>query len=128
MIVLFVLLFQQDQHFLQHPDLEPVKTEQVQGYLSEPKCNAPSICIQQAAAFYGVSPSRLACLAMRESTNNPNAQNGRYHGLFQFDYTTWALTPYSNQSIYNAEASAFAAAYLISRGQSDRWPPWRLYC
>lgn len=122
MIVLLVALL-----LTQDPPLEPVKTEHVQGYLSELRCATPAICVRQAALHYGVSPSRLACLAHRESTTNPYADNGRYHGLFQFDYTTWALTPYSNQSIYNAEASAFAAAYLISRGDSDRWPPWR-YC
>lgn len=124
MIVLLVIAMQMDQHtFLQHPD--PIKTEQVQGYLIESRRCAPSVCIQQAALQYGVSPTRLTCLARLESTMNPNAENGRYHGLFQFDYPTWALTPYSTQSIYDPEAASLAAAYLIARGESSRWPPFR---
>lgn len=99
-----------------------IKIEEVHGTLE--RCQTVVCSIQLAASTYGVPLNRLTCLARRESTNNPNAisPDGRYHGLMQFDYPTWRLTPYANQSIYNGEASALAAAYLISRGESRRWP------
>lgn len=119
---LFLTMLLAQDEFQQHPDL--IKVEEVHGYLEYVRCNTVQCSIQRAASTYNVPLNRLTCLARRESTFNPNAvsPDGRYHGLMQFDYQTWQLTPYRTSSIYNGEASAMAAAYLISRGESRRWP------
>jgi Transglycosylase SLT domain len=77
--------------------------------------------ILNAAAAHGVSGDFLYSLAMCESTLNPNAYNpAGYHGLFQFDFQTWAA--FGEGHIYDPEAQAQAAAELISAGETDRWP------
>jgi hypothetical protein len=108
-------------------DLEDVgaKTEQVTGTLRHycpPSCTVDE-SIRDAASTYGLSYTRLSCLARRESTYNPAAVNGRYMGLYQFDAPTWQLTPYGESSPFNAWAAAHGAAYLIARGEGSRWPP-----
>lgn len=89
--------------------------------------NTVEDALLNAAATYNVSYNRLRCLAFRESTMNPYAYNpaGPYYGLMQFNESTWALTPYAHSSYYDEYASASAAAYLISIGQSSRWPVYR---
>lgn len=106
------------------PDVD-AKTDVVHGSL-EYRC--PPICtvdqaIRIASGTYGVSYARLSCLARLESTFNPNAQNGRYVGLFQFDEPTFRLTPFAQYGRSNAYASAMGAAHLIARGEGSRWPP-----
>lgn len=92
-----------------------------------PPCSDGPICeaISDAAEEYGVSYARLECLAFRESSYNPYATNGRYSGLFQFDAPTWRITPYADASPFEPYAAAHAAAFLIARGESSRWPVWR---
>lgn len=107
------------------------KTDEVQGTLEHvcpPACTLPQI-IAQASTLYNVSPTRLACLVRRESTNNPNAvsPSGRHFGYTQFDNSTWRETPYRDYSVFNGWANIHAAAYMISIGQANRFEAWR-YC
>ena len=77
--------------------------------------------ITAAAQRHGLSPDYLIGIAECESGLDPNAYNSAgYHGLFQFDSTTWA--EFGNGSITDPVAQAEAAASLIAAGQSSRWP------
>lgn len=125
--ILFLLFNLSDGIPEQHP-IDPIKVEEVEGYLTYPPCNSVQCSLQLASSIYNVPLSRLTCLALRESTFNPFAQNGPYLGLMQFDAPTWRLTPYSHRPRTDHEASALAAAYLISQGQSSRWPIWNRGC
>lgn len=83
--------------------------------------DAISHIIYDAAAEFGISGEYLLSVAYCESTLNPNAYNaGGYHGLFQFDFTTWNAYGYGD--IYNPVAQARTAARLLAAGQSSRWP------
>jgi soluble lytic murein transglycosylase-like protein len=74
-----------------------------------------------AASEFGLDPNYLLSVAVCESGLNPSAYNpAGYHGLFQFDQTTWAAYGYG--SIYDPTAQARTAARLIAAGQSSRWP------
>jgi hypothetical protein len=77
--------------------------------------------IVDAAAEFGVSADYLLSIAECESTFNANAYHpAGYHGLFQFDFTTWSEFGYG--SIYDPVAQARTTARLIRAGESDRWP------
>ena len=77
--------------------------------------------IAAAATEFGLDPGYLLSVATCESGLNPAAYNAAgYHGLFQFDQTTWAAYGYG--SIYDPTAQARTAARLIAAGQSSRWP------
>ena len=77
--------------------------------------------IYAAAAEFGLSGSYLLSVASCESGLNPSAYNpAGYHGLFQFDQSTWA--GYGYGSIYDPVAQARTAAELLAAGQSSRWP------
>ena len=77
--------------------------------------------ISAAATEFGLDPGYLLSVASCESGLNPSAYNAAgYHGLFQFDQTTWAAYGYG--SIYDPTAQSRTAARLIAAGQSSRWP------
>ena len=77
--------------------------------------------ISEAATEFGLDPAYLISVATCESGLNPSAYNpAGYHGLFQFDQTTWAAYGYG--SIFDPTAQARTAARLIAAGQSSRWP------
>jgi hypothetical protein len=77
--------------------------------------------IYAAAERHGLSGDYLVGIAECESGLDPNAYNAAgYHGLFQFDQTTWA--EFGSGSITDPAAQAEAAAALIAAGQSSRWP------
>ncbi len=77
--------------------------------------------IAAAATEFGLDPGYLLSVASCESGLNPSAYNpAGYHGLFQFDQTTWAAYGYG--SIYDPTAQARTAARLIAAGQASRWP------
>jgi len=85
-----------------------------------PEGNVPDI-IYAAAGEFGIDGSYLLAVAHCESTLNPNAFNpAGYHGLFQFDYSTWGAYGYG--SIYDPVAQARTAARLLAAGQTSRWP------
>ena len=77
--------------------------------------------IYAAATEFGLDPAYLLSVATCESGLNPTAFNpAGYHGLFQFDQTTWAAYGYG--SIYDPVAQSRTAARLIAAGQQSRWP------
>lgn len=86
---------------------------------------APSSSIEpviyEAAAEFGLDGSYLVSVAVCESNLDPGAYNpAGYHGLFQFDQSTWGAYGYG--SIYDPVAQARTAARLIAAGQASRWP------
>ena len=98
-------------------------TEKKQRQASPDPLEATSITgiIYSAATEFGLDPGYLLSVAVCESTLNPTAYNpAGYHGLFQFDQTTWAAYGYG--SIYDPVAQSRTAARLIAAGQSSRWP------
>ena len=77
--------------------------------------------IHAAAERHGLSGDYLVAIAECESGLDPNAYNSAgYHGLFQFDQTTWA--EFGSGSITDPAAQAEAAAKLVAAGQASRWP------
>ena len=77
--------------------------------------------IYAAAAEYGIDGGYMVSIATCESGLDPGAVNAAgYHGLFQYDYTTWSAYGYG--SIYDAVAQARTTAQLLADGQSSRWP------
>lgn len=77
--------------------------------------------IASAATRWGVSPAFMRCVALRESGLNPLAYN-KYDGssgLFQFQPRTWTWASwqagYGGASVWDAEANANAAAWLMSQ-------------
>lgn len=77
--------------------------------------------IYAAAREFGIDGDYLYGVALCESDLDTQAHNAAgYHGLFQFDSTTWAAYGYG--SIYDPTAQARTAARLLAAGQTDRWP------
>lgn len=77
--------------------------------------------IHAAAAEYGISGDWMVAIAECESGLDPNAYNpAGYHGLFQYDQTTWAGNGYGD--IYDPVAQSRTTARLLAAGQSSRWP------
>lgn len=62
-------------------------------------------------------------VAMCESSYNPYAVNwsSGASGLFQFLPSTWAGSPYHNQSVFDPVANAQAAAWLYQRSGPGQW-------
>ena len=83
--------------------------------------------IEAAFAPLGAGAQQWAlCIAFHESGDNPEAVQagaGGAEGLFQFEPGTWLTTPQgaAGDSIFNATASAEAAAWEYARGQQDQW-------
>ena len=77
--------------------------------------------IQAAGAEFGVDGDYLVSIAECESGLDPQAFNSAgYHGLFQYDDTTWSAYGYG--SIWDPVAQARTTAELIADGQASRWP------
>jgi soluble lytic murein transglycosylase-like protein len=105
------------------PPAEPEPAEAAPVVAPVPVAPAGSIeaIIYAAAANHGLSGSYLLAVASCESGLDPNAYNAAgYHGLFQFDQTTWGEFGYG--SIYDPVAQSETAAGLIAAGQASRWP------
>jgi uncharacterized protein YraI len=79
--------------------------------------------ITEAANKYGQNPEAMLAVARCESGLNPNAYNARSgaSGLFQFLPGTWRTTPFADHSIFDAWASANAAAWMWSEGRRGEW-------
>ena len=62
-------------------------------------------------------------VAKCESNYNPYAVNrsSGASGLFQFLPSTWALSPYHAQSVFDPSANAHAAAWLYQRSGPGQW-------
>ena len=77
---------------------------------------------------YHVNKSLLEKIASCESSDNPNATNGDYTGMFQFATSSW-ISVRSTMGLdtnpdlrRNAEESIRTAAYMISQGRASAWP------
>ena len=73
----------------------------------------------------GVSSSTLQAIAACESGGDPTAvsADGTYHGLYQFDYGTWASVGGSGDPAAASPAEqTYRAALLYSRSGSNPWP------
>ncbi len=79
--------------------------------------------IYAAADAYGQSREDMLRVAACESNLDPGAVNeaGGSYGLFQFLPSTWASTPFADQDIFDAVASANAAAWMWSVGRRGEW-------
>jgi soluble lytic murein transglycosylase-like protein len=75
----------------------------------------------EAAAMYGQDPAALYRVMICESKGDAYADNGVCKGLFQFNPSTWASTPYGGQSIYDGHAQVKAAAWMWSQGRKGEW-------
>jgi soluble lytic murein transglycosylase-like protein len=102
------------------PKPSPTETEEAEPVYVAPAGSLADI-IYDAAAEFGIDGGYLYSVASCESALNVQAYNAAgYHGLFQFDQSTWAAYGYG--SIYDAVAQARTAARLLAAGQSSRWP------
>jgi hypothetical protein len=73
----------------------------------------------------GVSSSTLQAIAACESGGDPTAvsADGTYHGLYQFDYGTWASVGGSGDpGAASAAEQTYRAALLYSQSGSSPWP------
>jgi soluble lytic murein transglycosylase-like protein len=73
----------------------------------------------------GVSSSTLEAIASCESGGDPTAvsADGTYHGLYQFDYGTWASVGGSGDPAAASPAEqTYRAALLYSQSGSSPWP------
>jgi hypothetical protein len=80
--------------------------------------------ILNAFAPLGAAAQQWALrVAMCESSYNPYAVNrsSGASGLFQFLPSTWAGSPYHNQSVFDPVANAQAAAWLYQRYGPSQW-------
>lgn len=79
--------------------------------------------IEKAAAKYGADVNWMKRVMYCESHGNANAYNAGSHasGLYQFLPSTWRTTPYGSQSIWDAEAQVYAAAWMYSVGRAREW-------
>lgn len=87
---------------------------------SDANSSIPAI-IRAAAREFGVEGDYLIAIAACESGLDPRAYNSAgYHGLFQYDSSTWSAHGYG--SIWNPVAQARTTAKLIAAGEASRWP------
>lgn len=79
--------------------------------------------IYAAADRYGQPRADMLRVAQCESNLIPSAVNrsSGASGLFQFMPGTWATTPYADQDIFSAYASANAAGWMWSVGRRGEW-------
>lgn len=85
--------------------------------------NAIIDIIYAAADRYGQPRADMLRVAQCESGLDPNNYTPPYgaSGLFQFLPGTWATTPYANDDIFDAYASANAAGWMWSVGRRNEW-------
>jgi hypothetical protein len=73
----------------------------------------------------GVSSETLETIAACESGGDPTAvsADGAYHGLYQFDFGTWASVGGSGDpAAASPEEQTYRAALLYSQSGSSPWP------
>ncbi len=81
--------------------------------------------VRDAARHEHVNAVGLRRLMSLESGGAARAENGAYHGLYQYCWSTWrsAWNPWRHSSIYDGEAQIRATALAIHRGWGPRmWP------
>jgi hypothetical protein len=97
---------------------EPVKDENFSGNTYHEKIDF--YCVK-----FGCNPVQLKRVMNCESTNNMNARNGQYVGLFQFGPQTFNSFARSSGlvggNIYNAEHQIYVAAWAFANGNAYHW-------
>jgi hypothetical protein len=81
--------------------------------------------VRDAARHNRISAAGLRRLMSLESGGRAHAENGSYHGLYQYCWSTWraAWNPWRSASLYNGEAQIRATALAIHRGWgASMWP------
>jgi hypothetical protein len=81
--------------------------------------------VRDAARHDHIDAVGLRRLMSLESGGRAHAENGPYHGLYQYCLSTWhgAWNPWRHCSIYNGEAQIRATALAIHRGWGrSMWP------
>jgi len=81
--------------------------------------------VRDAARKNGISASGLRRLMSLESGGRAASDNGPFHGLFQYCWSTWraAWNPFRARSIYDGEAQIRATAVAIRKGFGpSQWP------
>lgn len=111
--------------FRNRPTPSPTPTQEPVDSATPAAIQAPpgsvSEIIYAAAAEFGIDGAYLLSVANCESNLNPSAVNpAGYHGLFQFNESTWAAYGYG--SIYDATAQARTTAEMLAAGMSSHWP------
>lgn len=108
--------------FRSRPTPTPTPTEEPEPVApAPPPSGSIGEILYAAAAEFGVDGAYLTSVASCESGLDPGAVNpAGYHGLFQFDETTWAAYGYG--SIYDPVAQARTAARMLAAGMASRWP------
>jgi hypothetical protein len=81
--------------------------------------------VKDAARHNRISALGLRRLMTFESGGCAHAENGSFHGLYQYCWSTWhgAWNPWRAQSLYDGEAQIRATALAIKRGWGRQmWP------
>jgi len=81
--------------------------------------------VRDAARHNHIDAVGLRRLMSYESGGAAHAENGAYHGLYQYCWSTWrsAWNPWRHSSIYDGEAQIRATALAIHRGWGPQmWP------
>ena len=81
--------------------------------------------VRDAARHNHISAVGLRRLMSFESGGRTHAENGSYHGLYQYCWSTWraAWNPWRGVSLYDGEAQIRATALAIHRGWgASMWP------
>jgi hypothetical protein len=81
--------------------------------------------VRDAAAHSHISAVGLRRMMSFESGGRLHAENGSFHGLFQYCWSTWraAWNPWRHHSLYDGEAQIRATAVAIRRGWGpSMWP------
>lgn len=109
--------------FRQTPSPAKTKKDKAKGKITPQAYAGKSVTeiIVTAGSEFGVDGDYLLSIAECESGLDPRAYNAAgYHGLFQYDDSTWSAYGYG--SIWDPVAQARTTAKLIADGQSSRWP------
>ena len=81
--------------------------------------------VRDAAHHSHISATGLRRMMSFESGGRVHAENGSFHGLFQYCWSTWrgAWNPWRHYSLYDGEAQIRATAVAIHRGWgAQMWP------
>jgi len=81
--------------------------------------------VRDAAGRNHISSVGLRRLMSLESGGRAHAENGSFHGLYQYCWSTWrgAWNPWRTSSLYDGEAQIRATALAIRKGMGPRmWP------
>ncbi len=81
--------------------------------------------VRDAASRNRISATGLRRLMSLESGGRAHAENGSFHGLYQYCWSTWraAWNPWRDSSLYDGAAQIRATALAIRRGWGPQmWP------